>query len=183
MKIELLIAKVISVGSTYLPPDRRVRFLCFFGGIFCLFLATKSRMKTTGCTLGTRKPQSRSMHENSVVDNILTLLMYQLLRPQTKQELHFLGYRWRFWANVGYLCDQGESWWSEDTILCSEIFNKHALVKVFTTYKQSLVASNREILQLDWALEIGTQKTNPPMNQKGYDDSETTGGNLSVRRI
>ena len=39
------------------------------------------------------------------------------------------------------------------------------------------------VLQLDWASEICTQKNNPPTKQKSYDNSETTVGMLSARRI
>ena len=38
-------------------------------------------------------------------------------------------------------------------------------------------------LQLDWASKIRTQKNNSPTNQMGYDNSETTVGKLSARRI
>ena len=38
-------------------------------------------------------------------------------------------------------------------------------------------------IQLDWTPSRRTQKINLPTNQKGYDNSETTVGKLSARRI
>ena len=39
------------------------------------------------------------------------------------------------------------------------------------------------LLQLDWTLSRNTRKINSPTNQKGYDNSETTVGKLSARKI
>ena len=43
--------------------------------------------------------------------------------------------------------------------------------------------SLRSRLQLDWTASRRTQKVNSPVNQKGYDKSETTIRKLSARKI
>ena len=46
-----------------------------------------------------------------------------------------------------------------------------------------IVKSNGFWLQLDWTSNASRQKINLPMNQKGYDNFETTMRKLSARRI
>ncbi len=65
--------------------------------------------------------------------------------------------------------------WNTDPAACSAAGGK--------CYPRNVHASSRKLLQLDWLWITNTRKINFPRNRKGYDNSETTIGNLSARRI
>ena len=73
--------------------------------------------------------------------------------------------------------------------LCKYVaIHKQDTYALYSEFYQSWINDIKQLalwdyLQLDWTSNTSRQKINLPTNQRGYDNSETTVGKLSARRI